>query len=404
MKGHIRPRGTNTWAIVLDARGEDGKRKRRWHSFKGTKREAQIRCHELIAEMQQGGVVDPSRITVSQYIDRFLRDWAPLHVTEGSVQRYAQALKHVRRRLGDRQLQALRTSDLDSLYAGLARNGMNPKTVRLIHAVTFGALKQAKVWKLVRDNVAETAQPPKLIDGHETAILQPDQARKLLEALTGHELYMIASLALSTGMRRNEMLGLRWGDVEPLDAGKVKIEQTLEGNSTRTKGPKTRNSKRTISLPAHTVAELQAHWKAQQEQRMAAGLGRSSADGFVLAGPDGKAQSPGAVSKAWGRTMSAIGMPEITLHGLRHTHASMLIASGMDVLTISKRLGHSSPAITLGVYGHLVNGTDERAAAIMSDAFGKKGSNPVAESDKGAIYRDFYELSAELQTLNVKCA
>jgi integrase len=106
---------------------------------------------------------------------------------------------------------------------------------------------------------------------------------------------------------------------------------------------------------------------------MAAGLGRSPADGYVLAGPDGKAQSPGAVSKAWERTMSSIGMPEITLHSLRHTHASMLIASGMDVLTISKRLGHSSPAITLGVYGHLIHGSDERAAAIMTEVFGKIG-------------------------------
>jgi integrase len=373
MKGHIRERSPGKWAIILDAKDAAGRRKRRWHSFAGTKRAAQIECARLIAEAQHGGAVDSSRVTVSEYIDRFLTDWASLHVTAGSAQRYAQALEHVRRHLGDRRLQALRASDLAGLYAGLVRGGLNPKTARLIHSVTFQALKQAKVWGLLRDNIAESAEPPKVINNHETAILQPEQARKLLEAVAGHELYMIASLGLSTGMRRNEMLGLLWEHVK-FDAGTVTIKQALEGNrGTRVKGPKTRNSRRTISLPAHTVAELRAHWKTQQEQRMAVGLGRSPDDGFVLAGPDGKAQSPGAVSKAWERTMSSIGMPEITLHSLRHTHASMLIASGIDVLTISKRLGHSSPAITLGVYGHLIHGSDERAAAIMSESFGKIG-------------------------------
>ena len=99
----------------------------------------------------------------------------------------------------------------------------------------------------------------------------------------------------------------------------------------------------------------------------------------MLATFDGKPQSPNAITKAWPVAMAAIGMRGVTLHSLRHTHASMLIASGMDILTISRRLGHSSPTITLGIYGHLVHGTDDRAAQIMDVAL---GSNSVADSAK----------------------
>ena len=213
-------------------------------------------------------------------------------------------------------------------------------------------------------------------------MLQPDQARELIERLRGHPLYLLASLALATGMRRNEMLALRWQDVD-LDAGRLAIEQSLEqtrAHGIRIKAPKTRKGRRTISLPASTVAELRDHWRAQQEQRLALGMGRAPADSPVLATFDGKPQSPNAITKAWPVAMAAIGMMSgVTLHSLRHTHASMLIASGMDILTISRRLGHSSPTITLGVYGHLVSGTDDRAAAIIEQAF---GSNSVAASAK----------------------
>jgi len=210
-------------------------------------------------------------------------------------------------------------------------------------------------------------------------MLQPDRARELLERLRGQPLYLLASLALATGMRRNEMLALRWRDVD-LDAGRLTIEQSLEqtrAHGIRIKAPKTRKGRRTISLPAGTVTELRGHWRAQQEQRLALGMGRAPADCPVLAAYDGKPQSPNAVTKAWPVAMAAIGMNGVTLHSLRHTHASMLIASGMDILTVSRRLGHSSPTITLGVYGHLVSGTDDRAADIMERAL---GSNPVAVS------------------------
>ena len=137
----------------------------------------------------------------------------------------------------------------------------------------------------------------------------------------------------------------------------------------RFKAPKTKRGRRTITLPSHIVQELRAHWRTQQEQRMALGIGKAPADSQVLATFDGKPRSPNAVTKEWTVAMTKAKLPQVTLHSLRHTHASMLIASGMDILTISRRLGHASPTITLAIYGHLIKGTDERAAAIMDAAF-----------------------------------
>src|SRR5215472_1923476 len=374
MKGHIRERSPGHWAIILDAKDPiTGERKRRWHSFAGTKRQAQIRCAELVAELQSGTSVDPNKITVVEFLDRFDRDWAALHVTARSRDRYRFALDHVRRHLGDRILQRVHPADIAALYASLTREGLAPRTTRMVHTALHRALGQAKNWGILRDNPADIAKPPKA-PSNETPMLQPDQAAALLDRLRGQPLYLIASLALGTGLRRNEMLGLRWQDVD-LDAGRLTIEQSLEQTAShgiRVKGPKTKHGRRTISLPAHLVTELRQHWREQQEQRLGMGLGKAPDSAPVFATADGGHLSPNAITKAWPPAMAAIGMPAITLHSLRHTHASMLIASGLDILTISRRHGHSSTTITLSVYGHLIHGGDDRAAQIMNAAFGSK--------------------------------
>jgi len=346
------------------------------------RRSRDVECARLVSEAQNGGSVDPSRETLAGFLDRFIRDWVAVNVSARTAERYRQLLNHVRRHLGERPLQKLRSDELAGLYATLARSGMALRTISHVHSVVFQALRQAKAWKLVRDNVAEQVKPPRVPE-QELPILQPDQARQLLEALRGHPFYLLTSLALASGARRNELLALRWCDVD-LDAGRLRVEQALEetqAHGIRVKAPKTRNGRRTIALPASTVAELRVHWREQQEQRLAAGLGKAPEASPVFADLDGRFLSPNVLTKKWPRVMAAIGCPEITLHSLRHTHASMLIASGMDVLTISRRLGHGSPTITLKVYGHLIAGTDDRAAQIMERAF---GSNSVANSDKTA--------------------
>jgi integrase len=388
MRGHIRRRGKNSWELKFDA-GIDaltGRRITRYHSFKGGKREAQNELVRLMDSDRRGEYVDPSKATLGEFLDRWERDWAALNVGPKTLERYKELLNvHIRPHLASVPIQKLQAAHLAELYAKLLREGrrprrgadganaggLSPRTVGHVHRVIHKVLEVAMEWSVTHRNVAGAATPPKVPDA-EIEIVTEDQARHILQQLRGRGLYMIAMLGLTTGMRRGELLALRWRDVD-FDGAKLKVEQSLEQTKAglRFKAPKTKHGRRTIGLPASVVAELRAHWKQQQEQRLRLGMGKTPDDGLVLARWDGAPRSPNNTTKDWSRTLADLKLPPISLHALRHTHASQLIASGMDVLTISRRLGHSSPTITLNVYGHLFANTDDRAVQVVEAAFGR---------------------------------
>src|SRR5262249_55764809 len=161
----------------------------------------------------------------------------------------------------------------------------------------------------------------------------------------------------------------RWKDVD-LDAGRIRVEQSLEQTNAglRFKAPKTKSGRRAVTIPAPVVGELRIHWRQQQEQRLALGLGGASGDDLVFARYDGTPWPPDSLTAEWARVLRMLKLPIVTLHALRHTHVSQLIASGEDVVTVSRRIGHSNPAVTLGVYSHLFGNTDERAASAVEAA------------------------------------
>lgn len=134
------------------------------------------------------------------------------------------------------------------------------------------------------------------------------------------------------------------------------------------KSPKTKAGRRTVSIPPSIVAELREHWRQQQEQRLALGLGKAGADDLAFARPDGSPWPPDSLTADWARTLRMLKLPKVTLHALRHTHVSQLIAAGLDVVTVSRRIGHSNPTVTLTVYAHLFGNTDEKAAAAVEAA------------------------------------
>lgn len=281
-------------------------------------------------------------------------------------------------------IQKLQAVHLAELYAKLLREGrkggnpqvnpgLSPRTVGHVHRVIHKALTVAVEWGVTQRNVAEIAKPPK-VQGAELEILPEDKAKALMQALKGRALYPLALLGLATGMRRGELLALRWCDVD-LDGGKLRVEQSIEQTKggLRFKAPKTNHGRRSIKLPASVVSELRAHRKHQQEGRLRLGLGKASDDALVFAKWDGTPRSPNGTTREWARLMAELKFAAIGLHALRHTHASQLIASGMDVLAVSRRLGHGSPTITLGVYGHLYGNSDDRAAQVIEAAFGQLG-------------------------------
>lgn len=373
MSGHIRRRGKRSWEIKFDV-GTDpltGERKTKYHSFKGTRREAEIEAARLITAATTGELVDPSRITVAEFLDRWERDWLLGNVSTKTAETYRDHLKHPRRRLGTLALQKLRPVALAELYAALLREtGLAPRTVGHIHRILHRALGHAVQWNLIRNNPAEVVDPPR-VPSTEIEILSAEELQALLVKLRGRTIYPIAALALATGMRRGELLALRWKDID-FERGLLRVERVLEQtrNGIAFKSPKTKHGRRSISLPPSAVGELRAHWKIQQEQRLALGAGKSGPEDLIFATWEGAVRSPNALTKEWSVAMRSLGL-SATFHSLRHTHASHLIAEGLDVVTLSRRLGHGSPAITLSVYSHLFPRTDARAAEIMEASFQK---------------------------------
>jgi integrase len=216
---------------------------------------------------------------------------------------------------------------------------------------------------------------PPTAERDEVTTLRADQIEPLLEALRGSPFEAVATVALFTGLRRGELLAIRWGDID-LAGATMKVERSLEQtkNGLRFKGPKTKNGRRTITLPMTALEALQAHRVRQLELRLSLGQGKPDTDTLVFSTADGDPLPPNRLSFDWARFVRSRGLPQVRFHALRHTHASALIAAKVDTLTISRRLGHSSPLITLRVYGHLFHQTDAAAAEAVERALrGRKG-------------------------------
>ena len=372
MKGHIRQRGKHSWGLQFGV-GRDpvtgNHKKHDMHHSRAASatRRTSWRVSLLSSPPGQASIHQgpPSKIS-------WTNGTATLPPCK-SVPRPVSATVRSQTfpNIGQVRLQKLRPIHLADLYAKLLKAGLSPRTVGHVHRLLHRALGHAGTWGETQRNVAALVKPPK-IDSEEIVILTSEQVGDLLRHVAGRTLRPIIALALATGARRGELLALRIKDFNS-DARTVRIERSLEQTKTslRFKPPKTRNGKRTISIPPFTVAELRAHIVKLQERRLALGMGRASRDDLLFPRWDGQVRSPHWLTQKFALAMEALGIKGVTFHSLRHTHASQLIASGMDPLTISRRLGHGSPTITLTVYGHLIEGTDTRAAELMENMFAK---------------------------------
>ena len=380
MAGHIRRRGKRSWELKLDG-GTDslsGNRKTHYHSYKGTKREAEIELARLVTSAASGSYVDPTKLTVGEFLDRWERDWAVNNISPKTLERFAELTKsNVRPHIGSLSLQKLKPVHCAELYAKLLREGrkkgggLAPRTVGQVHGVLHRALGHALKWGLISVNPCSAAEPP-MVATTEIEILTEDQVYDVLQKLRGRPMYVLAAVGLSTGLRRGELLALRWKDID-FDTANLQVELSLEQTKAglRFKEPKTKHGRRRLALPASIVAELRFFRRQQQEQRLALGLGKDGPDALVFRRVTGEPLRPDNVSSEWRRLVRVLGLPKVTLHAWRHTHASQLIRLNMDVLTISRRLGHGSPSITLNVYGHLFKGSDDRAASSIDAAFSR---------------------------------
>lgn len=373
-RGNITRRGKNSWRLKLEVASDvPGKRKIHYETIKGRRQDAQRRLTQLLASADAGTLIEPNKVTVAQCIRSWLdgvNDLAPK-----TLERYKElAEQQIIPTLGSIVLQKLRPSAVQSWHATILKAGgknrrpLSARTVGHAHRVLHRALQRAVENETLARNVASSISPPK-VEEDEVEILDGGQVAATLHKLHGHEFYSIAALALATGMRRGELLGLLWADVD-LEGASLRVERSLEettAGGVRFKAPKTKHGRRTISLPPSAVSVLREHRVRQLERRLALGLGRSTGDALVFANMEGSPISPRWHSREWLRVCVALSLPRVKFHALRHTHASALIAAGLDVVAISRRLGHANPTVTLNVYAHLFVKTDTAAASAIED-------------------------------------
>jgi integrase len=377
MSGHVRQRGQKgQWYAVFDVPDPvTGKRNRRWQKLncKG-KREAEKACERIIAEIGQGAYVDRSKTTVGDFVRARIDQWeAAGDITARSAQRYRLlASRQIGPHIGAKPLQKLSRLDIEGWHTALRNGGLAARTIGVAHRVLCKALTDAERDGLIIKNICRVQRAPR-VQSQETTIVRDIPG--LIEKIRGSRLYALAMVALFTGARLGEILALRDRHVD-LDRGVITISETLEDTTAhgiRFKPPKSAAGVRTITLPAIAIQVLRDHRRELLERRLQLGQGKLNPDDLLFCNLEGQPLRTIRISTAWGELAERIGMPEITFHSLRHSHASQLIAAGIDVVTVSKRLGHSSPAITLRIYAHLFASDDSKASAAINSALGSIG-------------------------------
>jgi len=376
MRGNITRRGKSSWRLKFDL-GTDpatGARRTEYATVRGTKKEAEAELTKRLSQIDGGTYAARTGETVAEHVRAWLT--SNLDLAETTRERFGRLIeKQIVPHLGPVRLQQLRPSEVSAWHSTLRKSGgkdgrpLSPATVRQAHRVLHLALGNALEDEKVARNVASGRKLPKAA-AKATSILQEGEIAPVLAALEGHWLHPIVVLAVGTGMRQGEIMGLHWRDVD-LDVGTVHVAHSLEQTKThglRLKKPKTKAGVRTISLPASAVVALKAHRSQQLEQRLALGLGKPGRGALVFCNHDGDPIAPSRVSGTWRDFVDARKLPKVRFHDLRHTHASALIDSGLDVVKISHRLGHASPVVTLSVYAHLFKRSDDGAADVIEAA------------------------------------
>jgi len=382
MQGHIHKRIRKDrvgkdhalWYVIVDL-GVDqgGRRRQKWHGGFRTRREAEVVRAKLVDELHSGSYISPSRSTLSEWT---IDSWLPTMATRikpSTLHSYRRNLEiHVLPALGGKPLQQITPVMLNTLYANLAsatseRDALSAKTIRYIHTIIHKALADAVDAEMLQRNPAERAKPPRPNRCASTGVhaWNPDEMAAFLAAIANERLSAIWRLAGMTGMRRGEILGLRWADID-LDAARLSVRRAVVavGYTVIESTPKSHNA-RVIDLDPETVTQLRAHRKRQDEERAEWGAGYQDND-LVAAKENGDPIHPHTFSQSFERLLARHGLRKIRLHDIRHTHATIALRAGVPVKVISERLGHESPAFTLKQYAHVIPGMQAEAATLVS--------------------------------------
>jgi integrase len=371
MKGHVKKRGNRYYAVIYEGRDPvTGKERRRWHPA-GTDRAEAERLAAKLAATEAVRIGAVRSLTFGAYLTG---QWLPtkrLHLATSTYRGYERNVnRHIVPVLGRTPIRRLRFQQIEALYDALLHQaggrGLAPKTVYSVHLIIRGALADALRRGLVVRNVALVARAPRqrALQRIEGTALTDEQLRQLLRTACGHRHFPILWLAAMTGMRRSEVLGLKWPDLDSakkrlhLNRGLVAVGYEVH----QTRG-KTRKARRSIAIDDTTLAVLEG-WRSFQAAEFTA-VGIDNSEQWVFTDGDGDPVHPHAIYESFRRIVHNAGVPRIRFHDLRHTHGSLLIMDGIPVKVVSERLGHAHIAHTIQTYQHLLPGMQADAALAV---------------------------------------
>ena len=390
MRGHIVKRGKDSYSVVISL-GTDpatGKRRQQWVTTKGTKRDAERRLGEVLHQLDTGAFMRPGKISVADYLKKWLTDYAKPNLAPRSVEGYQTIIsQHLIPRLGAILLTQLKPEHIQNYYAGCltsgrcdASGGLNPLTVRHHHMVLHKALQTAVEWGLIIRNPADGVKPPRG-QPKEMTTLTEDDMRIFLEAAKKTPYYALFYTALFTGMRRSEILALRWCDTDLLLC-QISVTRTLhhlKDGSYVYRQPKSAKGRRSIALSPSTAVVFREHREKIEAERLFLGLPALQESDLVFAHYDGSPLRPNTVTRAWSNLAKKCGVKASRFHDARHSHASLMLKQGVHPKVVQERLGHATIAVTLDTYSHVAPGLQELAAQRFDDAF-KVSHNTNVES------------------------
>ncbi len=369
MNGTVRQRNPGSWEIqVFLGRDANGKRMRKTETVRGKKSDAQRRLREIWAELDRGITPAQTRYRVGEWLDKWLDEKQIGGIREKTVDRYEGIIRlHVNPGLGRVELAKLSPIHIKDLELELIKGGMDPKGVEAVHNVLTAAMDLAMKMELIGRNPARLVTPPKS-PKKRAFVPEVSQVHALLATAerSGHPLWPAVHLAAYTGLRRGEISGLEWRHVD-LDDACLSVVQSLvvTAHGVKMEPPKTESGEREIELDAETVGVLRDHRARQLDLATALGVDLP----YMVFPKRGSTDwcRPTVLGRMVSRLAIRANCPEVTLHSLRHFHATMLLQSGQNPAVVAERLGHSSAAITLSIYAHALPGWQRGAAAAFAD-------------------------------------
>lgn len=374
MRDGIIKRGSTYSYVVRERDPQTGRTRPRWVGGFPTVKAAKAARDKARVNVSKGTYVPPTSLTLGEWLDRWMTGHAS-QLKPSTVHAYQQKIDgYLKPAIGAERLQALSPSRLSVVFRRMAESGgkdgrpLSPRSVEYARAILRKALNDAVVERVIEVNPVTGSKAPRRDGKPRHVTWTGEQQRTFLTALEGTRWHVAWLLALATGMRRGELCGLTWADVD-LEAGVVAVERSsLQlGGERITTTPKN-HERRKVSLDATTTAALRAWRKAQAAERLLYGSAYRDTLGLVFTWEDGSPVLPDYLTKEFVKAQAGLGLPRMTLHGTRHSHATTLLREGVPVHIVSKRLGHKDPSVTLNVYADAIPEDDDRAVQVFSRA------------------------------------